>query len=80
MFVDNCGRDACGSRVFHPHGPGAVLVKRGAKDKVFAAVFSEGASTLWIVLDEVFHAERYKGSGVIVLWAVHVSVGGIFGV
>ena len=70
----------CGSRVFHPHGPGAIVVKRGAKDKAFAAVFGEFASTLWLVVDEGFHADGEKGSGVIVVWAVHVGVGGNFGV
>ena len=75
MFVENCGRDACGSHVFHPHGPGAVVVKRGSEDKAFATVFDEGASTLWLVVDKIFHANGDKGSGSIVVWDVHVGVG-----
>ena len=65
MFVEDCGRDACGSRVFHPYGPGSVVVKLGAKDKAFASVLGECALTLWLVVDEVFHANRDEGSGVI---------------
>ena len=80
MYVENCGGDACGSRVFHPHGPGAVVVKLGAEDKAFAAVFGECVSMLWIIVDEGFHADGDEGSGVVVVWAVHVGVGGNFGV
>ena len=80
MFVENCGGDVCGSRVFHPHGPGAIVVKRGAKDKAFAAMFGKGVSTLWLVVDKVFHSDGEKVSGVIVVWAVHVGIGGFFGV
>ena len=50
MLVENCGGDACGSRVFHPRGTGVAVVKRGDKDKSFAAVFGECASTLWLVV------------------------------
>ena len=76
MFVEDCGRDACVSRVFHPHGTGLVVVKRGAEDKSFAAVFGKCASTIWLVVDEGLHANGDEGSGVIVLWSVHVGVGG----
>ena len=56
------------------------MVKRGAEDKAFDTVFGECASTLWLVVDEGFHADGDEGSGVIVVWAVHVGVGGNFGV
>ena len=78
--MEDCGRDACGSRVFHPHLPGAVVVKRGAEEKSFATVFGECSLTLWLVADEGFHADGDKGSGVLVVWDVHVGVGGNFGV
>ena len=80
MFLENCGRDACGSRVFHPHGPGAVVVKRGSEDKAIATVSGEGASTLCLVVDEGFHANGDEVIGSIVVWNVHVGVGGNFGV
>ena len=70
----------CGLRVFHPHGPGAVVVKRGTKNKVCAAVFGKCSSTLWLVVDKGFHADGDEGSGVVVVWAIHVVVGGNFGV
>ena len=76
--MEYCGGETCSSYVFHPHGPGMVVVKRGAKDKAFAAVFGEFVLTLWLVVDESFHADGDKGSGVVVVWAVHVGVGGNF--
>ena len=65
-------------RVFHPHGPCAVVVKRGAEDKASAEVFSKCALTLWLVVDEGFHTDGDKWSGVVVVWALHVGVGGNF--
>ena len=61
MFVEDCGRDACGSHVFHPHSPGAVVVKRGAKDKAFAAVFGECVLTLWLVVERLSMLTGTKG-------------------
>ena len=80
MFVENCGGDACGLRVFRPHVLGAIVVKRGAKKKAFAAVIGKCVLTLWLVVDEGFHADGDKRSAVIVVWAVHVGVGKHFGV
>ena len=43
-------------------------------------MFSKCASTLWLIVDEGFHVDEDKGSGVIVVWSVHVGAGGNFGV
>ena len=43
-------------------------------------MFGECALTLWLVVDKGFQANRDKGSGVVVVWAVHMGVGGNFGV
>ena len=56
------------------------MVKRGAKDKAFAAMFRKCVLVLWLVLDEGFYANRDEGSGVSVVWAVHVGVDGNLGV
>ena len=75
MFVEDYDGDVCGFHVFRPHGPGAVVVKRGAKDKAFALLFGKCVPTLWLVVDEGFHVNRDKRNGVVVVWAVHVVVG-----
>ena len=56
------------------------MVKQGAKNEAFAVVFGKGASTFWFVMDNGFRDNGDEGSGVIVVWDVHVGVGGIFGV
>ena len=78
MFVEDYGTDACGLRDFHPHVPGSVMVKQGVDNKSFAAVFRKCVSTLWLVAGDGFHADGDEGSGVVVVWAVHVVVGGNF--
>ena len=80
MFVKKCGGDACGSRVFHPHGPGVVVVKKGSADKSFAAMFGKCASMLCLFVDVGFHADGEEESAIVVVWVVHVGVGGNFGV
>ena len=67
----------CPSSIYYPW---ALMLKLCAKDKAFAAMFGKGVSTLWLVVDKVFHSDGEKVSGVIVVWAVHVGIGGIFGV
>ena len=56
------------------------MVIRGAEDKACAEVFGECASTLWLFVEEGLHDNRDKVSGIIVVWAVHMGVGGKFGV
>ena len=79
VYVEDCGGDVCWLRVFHPHGLGVVVVKRGAEEKAFAAVLGECVLMLWLVLDKGFHADKDEGIDVVVVWAVHVGVGGNFG-
>ena len=55
------------------------MVKRGSKYKAFAAVFGKCALTLWLVVDKGLHANGDEGSGVVVVWVVHVGVGGNVG-
>ena len=80
MLVKNCYGDVCGVGIFHPHGPGTILVKRCAQDKSFAAVFGNSAATFRLVVDEGFYADKDEGSCVVVMWAVHVGIGRDFGV
>ena len=75
MFVEDCGGEACGAIILHPHGPGAVVVKRGVEDENFATVFGKGAATFWFVMDGGFHADGDEGSCLVVVWAVHVGLG-----
>ena len=77
--MEDCGGDACGLRVNNPHGVDAGVVNRGAYDKSFDAVFGECALTLWLVNNKGFRADRNKGSGIVVVWAIHVGVDGNFG-
>ena len=74
VLVKNCCRDARGACIFHPHGPSAVVVKRGTQDKALAAVFGEGAATFRFVVDESFHTNGDEGSYVAVAGAIHVGV------
>ena len=74
VLVKNCRRDARGACIFHPHGPSALVVKRGAQDKALAAVFGKNAAMFGFVVDEGFHANGDEGSCVVVMGAVHVGV------
>ena len=80
LFVENCGGDACGARVFHQHSPGVVVVERGANAVPFAAVFGECLPMLWRFIDECFHVDGDEGCGIVVVWAIHMDVGRDLGV
>ena len=79
LVEDFCG-ESCGTCVLRPQCTGAVVDKRSADDVPFAAMLCECAPVLLFIVDECFHANRNKGCGIVVVWSIHVGVGGDLGV
>ena len=63
------------ARVFNiQKSPRTVMFERSSKDVALSALFGESLSSIWFIVDQRFHYDRYKRCGIVVVLAVHVGV------